>query len=235
MTPMEDEMMGVAGREPILYAACVSPLQDAGLYAAACEAVSPERREAAERLQKEDAARLSLGGELLLRHGLREAGLDWLPERFAYGSEGKPRLCESKLWFNISHSGQWAICAIADCETGCDIEEIRPIDLKIARRFRPEEYDDILAQSTEQARLECFFRYWTLKESFMKALGLGFGLPLKAFQMVPGETVSVLHSVNDRSYSFQEFDEIPGYKCALCVEDERCNAQLQIVDLAALL
>lgn len=37
--------------------------------------------------------------------------------------------------FNLSHSGDWVVCAIDDAPVGIDIEEIKPIDLAIAKRF----------------------------------------------------------------------------------------------------
>ena len=228
-------MMDAPERKSILYAACVSPLADARMYATACEAVSPGRKGKTDRLQREEARWCSLGGELLLRYGLREAGLEQFPAEYVYGPEGKPGLSDGRVRFNLSHSGAWVICAVSEVEVGCDIQEIRPVDLTLARRFHEEEWADIEAQLGEELKKDCFYRYWTLKESFMKAVGLGFGLPLKAFRVIPGARVTVEQSVNDRSYSFREFDEIPGYRCALCLEGEDCDARLEILDLAALL
>src|SRR5580700_10611474 len=59
--------------------------------------------------------------------------------RFSYGLKGKPALeNESGLRFNMSHSGNRALVAMADSiEIGVDIEEVRPLDdmNDIARSF----------------------------------------------------------------------------------------------------
>lgn len=222
--------------KPVLYTACVAPLEDDRLYAAAYAASTPGRRQKADRFHFAKDRRLSLAAELLLRHGLREAGLETFPAEFSCGAHEKPYLKEQGICFNLSHSGEWAACAVAGCEVGCDIEEIGPVNLKIARRFFfRSEYNDIFAQSTEEKKTDLFFRYWTLKESFMKATGLGMHLPLNEFQIVRGEPITVAQSVDERDYSFKEFREIPGYGCAICTAGDCSGAELKVLDLKNLL
>ena len=220
---------------PILFAADVTALKDAELYHLAYAAATPPRREKTDRFRPEKDRRLSLGAEALLRHALRCAGSGAASADFVYGAEKKPYLRDGGLFFNLSHSGIWAVCAVAGCEVGCDVEQVAPIDLKLARRFLPEEYADILSQPTAAERLELFYRYWTLKESFMKATGLGMALPLDAFRIVRGDGVSVLQSVDDRAYGFREFADLPGYRCALCCAGDCSDAQLHILDLEEIL
>lgn len=220
---------------PILYAADVTPLQDTKLYHLAYAAASPARREKADRSRFNKDRQLSLGVESLLRHALRSAGFDTAPMDFAYGAEKKPYLKSGGVFFNLSHSGIWAVCAVAGCELGCDVEQVAPIDLKLARRFLPEEYEDIFAQPTDEERLDLFYRYWTLKESFMKTTGLGMQLPLDAFRIVRGGRISVIQSVDNRNYSFREFPDLPGYKCALCCAGSCAGAELRILDLEEIL
>ena len=63
--------------------------------------------------------------------------------RFSYGTHGKPRLAnthESPLEFNLSHAGEYALCALAKNHSiGVDIEKIRNADpdyyLRLATRF----------------------------------------------------------------------------------------------------
>ena len=201
---------------PILYAADVTPLADDALYSLAYAAASPARREKADRYRFMKDRQLSLGAEALLRHALCCAELGTNSIDFDYGPEKKPYLKSGGIFFNLSHSGIWVVCAIAECEVGCDVEKIAPIDLKLARRFLPEEAEDIYAQPTEAEKLDLFYRYWTLKESFMKATGLGMALPLDAFRILRGETISVVQSVDERTYSFAESDGLSGYCCAFC-------------------
>lgn len=225
-----------SGLPAALYAASVSALTEERLYAQAYAAATPGRREKTDRFRFIKDKRLSLAAELLLRHGLRMAGVEKFPAAFAYGAQEKPYLKGQNIWFNLSHSEEWVVCAVTDCEVGCDVEKMHPIDLKIAERFFfRSEFDDIAAQPTPEARNERFFSYWTLKESFMKATGLGMKLPLDAFQILRGEQISVMQSVDDRSYSFQEYEDIPGYKCALCAAGACGNVPLQIVDFREIL
>ena len=220
---------------PILYAADVTALKDADLYRLAYTAATPARREKTDRFRFEKDRQLSLGAEALLRHALRCAGFDAASTDFTYGAEKKPYLRDGGLFFNLSHSGIWAVCAVAGCEVGCDVEQVAPIDLKLARRFLPEEAEDIYAQPTEAEKLDLFYRYWTLKESFMKATGLGLQLPLDAFRIVRGEKISVVQSVDDRAFSFREFTALSGYKCALCCAGACADARLRILDLKEIL
>ena len=226
----------MAGLKPVLYAASVAPLADDELCAAAYAAASPARREKTDRFRFARDRRLSLGAELLLRHALRTEGLDEVPMLFDYGAQGKPRFKDSDVYFNLSHSEEYVLCAFAPYEVGCDVEQITPIDLNIARRFFfHSEYDDIAAQMTEAARNDLFFRYWTLKESFLKVTGLGMKLPLDAFEIVRGTDIAVRQSVDERKYSFAEFDELSGYRCALCAAGDCRSAVLHKVDLEEIL
>ena len=218
-----------------VYAASVAPLSDRSLYEAALSAVSPRRREKAARYRQERDRRLCLGAELLLRQGLRDAGKPY-PPALTFGPHGKPYLQDEGLWFSLSHSGEWALCALADREVGCDIEEIRKTDLAIARRFfTPEEYARIAAGETPEERQERFFRLWTLKESFLKVTGRGLSLPLNAFSIQTENGITVTGSAKDRPYSFLEYSDIPDCRCAVCAEGERVTAPLRILDLAAIL
>jgi len=104
--------------------------------------------------------------------------------RFRYGPRGKPALeapWGELLTFNISHSHDLALCAVA-CgrELGVDIEHIRPpsdFDGLAAHFFASSEVN-ALRSLPEETRLESFFRCWTRKEAVLKAVGTGLALPL---------------------------------------------------------
>ena len=67
---------------------------------------------------------------------------------------------------------------------GCDLERIGRLRLDLAERFFcREEYEAVLMRETEEERRDCFFRYWVLKESFIKATGRGMALPLNSFSI----------------------------------------------------
>lgn len=98
---------------------------------------------------------------------------------FTYGDNGKPELkpvTELCLQFNISHSHEYALFAFTLKHLiGVDLEYLRPVPdaLKIARRFfSSREYQMLLETETEK-QAQLFFRLWTAKESYLKAIGKG--------------------------------------------------------------
>lgn len=112
-------------------------------------------------------------------------------DRIQFGADrnGKPRLLPAgrqTLAFNLSHSGQWALLAVAaGGKVGADIEAMRPFeDMEgFARRiFAPGEAA-ALALLPPARRQEGFFACWARKEAILKADGRGLGLPLASFEV----------------------------------------------------
>jgi 4'-phosphopantetheinyl transferase len=108
--------------------------------------------------------------------------------RIVADNNGKPYLDsaigEHGVEFNISHSGDIVICAITRAgPVGIDIETAKIMhDLRgFSRRFlAPEEFSSVNSRFfSEQSRF--FFRLWTLKEAYLKAIGSGLSIPLDNF------------------------------------------------------
>lgn len=108
---------------------------------------------------------------------------------FEQGSHGKPELSRThhpaltQLRFNLSHSHDVVACAVTTSfDVGIDVEDPqRGAPLDVADRFfSPSEVRDLrsLPIDSQPSR---FFEYWTLKESYIKARGLGLALPLDGF------------------------------------------------------
>jgi 4'-phosphopantetheinyl transferase len=108
---------------------------------------------------------------------------DW---RFDKGEKDKPELVNAPrpLRFNLSHTRGLIICAVTlTNDIGCDVEDIsRNNDvLAIASRyFSTKETSELFSLPQENQRSR-FFDYWTLKESYIKAWGLGLAIPLADF------------------------------------------------------
>ncbi|MGH7670630.1 MAG: 4'-phosphopantetheinyl transferase family protein [Gemmatimonadaceae bacterium] len=104
--------------------------------------------------------------------------------RFLYGTQGKPELAEdvAAMRFNVSHSDGWALLAFgAGVEIGVDVEAVRePDDFRdLAHEcFSPAEMEAFSAVEFEH-RAEFFYRLWTAKEAYTKALGGGLSIPLR--------------------------------------------------------
>ena len=113
------------------------------------------------------------------------------------------------------------IAAFSDVDIGCDIQQMEQTVLKIARRFfAPEEYAYIKEQEEESAQEEAFYRIWVLKESFLKAVGTGMALSMTDFsiQIQEDRVIGVRQNVNQKEFTFEEYNLIKGYKAACCIE-----------------
>ncbi|WP_261859217.1 4'-phosphopantetheinyl transferase family protein [Photobacterium sanguinicancri] len=112
---------------------------------------------------------------------------------FEYGEKGKPYLCraqrqQTSLVFNLSHSGDQVLLAVTQTadqkiELGVDIESERE-DLSfntiMDNYFQPQEIESLMRLDLADQRRR-FFDLWVLKESYIKATGLGLAQPLKSF------------------------------------------------------
>jgi 4'-phosphopantetheinyl transferase len=105
--------------------------------------------------------------------------------RFGCGSAGKPYV-DGGPAFNISHSGDRVLIGVAaEGRLGVDIEVLRHLsDLSSLARsvFSPDELESLLI-SAEGERLRAFYRGWTRKEAFLKAVGIGLSAPLQEFSV----------------------------------------------------
>ena len=216
-----------------VYIANAEPLKENGLYGTAFDSISAERKEKAQRYRFLKDRVLSIGAEVLLRKALTDCGIT-LPEiRYGFETDGKPFIKGLEGFdFNISHSEDLVMVAVSENRVGCDIEKVTGIDLDIAKKFFfREEYEAIAALPASEERNGLFFRYWTLKESFMKATGLGMKLPLESFSIIIGKNgAAVRQNVDPKNYDLAEINAFPGYRCALCAAGKLGGVQLKIVD-----
>lgn len=109
-------------------------------------------------------------------------GIPWKEQNIEAGINGKPYVAERpELHYNLSHSGDWVVCAAAYVSVGIDVEQTDKYSERVVKRFFHEhEIRDVMEQD-ETIRPDIFAEYWTMKESFMKLSGMGFELQLKQF------------------------------------------------------
>lgn len=170
---------------------CLQAPADAAWHALA-HTLTPDEQQRAERFRFESDRsrfinargwmRIILGGYL---------GVSAREIRFAYGHAGKPVLSNplpdnSAMAFNLSHSQELALLAVADTtRLGIDIEK-RRLDFPgftIARQFFAEKEVAALHAMPDEQRQEAFWYGWTRKEAWIKALGDGLSFPLKQFEV----------------------------------------------------
>lgn len=125
--------------------------------------------------------------------------------RFATGSHGKPFLAEPSLpfslSFNLANTEGMVACAVArEVALGVDVENVERLEdpLSIAHHFfSARETNDLRVLPAERQR-ERFFAYWTLKESYIKARGLGLAIPLDQFAFLLDQSGKVGLLLDDR-------------------------------------
>lgn len=140
---------------------------------------------------------------------------------FVLGDHGKPAISPAQnpdnIEFNLSHAGDYVMfCISQNGPIGVDIERIKDkSNLDIAERFfNPLEVKQIKASANPNL---CFFELWTLKEAFVKAIGLGIGYGLERFA-VDAESGKLLAVEDDYAHIHCEKVKAPeGYVAAIAI------------------
>ena len=88
-----------------------------------------------------------------------------------------------------------------------------------------------MREKTEEGRTKLFYRYWVLKESFMKATGKGMALPVNAFSIRLGNPPLLIKKPKEfpEAYYYMEYkiEQVP-YKMAVCSTDKEIDAKLHM-------
>jgi 4'-phosphopantetheinyl transferase len=151
---------------------------------------------------------------------------------FRYGDAGKPELLEmpqqiagGEVAFNLSHSGDWAILAVARRgPLGVDIERTREMNdaAGLARRYFSAAEVAVWESLASTEQTTAFFRCWTRKEAYLKALGDGLRAPLDQFivTFAPGEAPRLIQaSPHDThaDWTIEDFHVADEYTAAVVV------------------
>ena len=180
--------------------------------------VSQNRKDKIDFYRFEKDKKLSAGAYLLLKKLLDGENIS--KPNFKTEEYGKAYISNyDNIHFNLSHSGDIVLCAISDMEVGVDAEQVDPeIDLDIAKNyFYNSEYESIMKSD---APSEEFFRYWVLKESYMKYTGLGMNLELDSFEIIINDRIQLKN--DDENLKFNLFD-IGKYKIGICSHYDVCE------------
>lgn len=159
---------------------------------------------------------------------------------FEYEAYGKPVPAAAQnvsgVHFNLSHADELAVCVVVrNRRAGIDIEStsrrMRDAD-KIARRFFSATESAAFLALPRQEKQQAFFRCWTRKEAFIKAIGEGLTHPLHLFDVafLPDEPPALLRTRPDPAeagkWTLLAFDPGEGYTAAAVIEgkdfDVRC-------------
>lgn len=144
-----------------------------GAFEKMCLTLPAERLKRVEEQGKYSRKLLSAAAGYLLQCALEQNEIAF--NGFTYNQFGKPYLKDSGVYFNLSHSGSIAVCALSDGEVGVDVQKVVPVKSGLIKRVCTQgEYSFVtLQQSGIEGR---FCRLWTVKESLIKFLGKGLSL-----------------------------------------------------------
>lgn len=195
-----------------VYGIQVNEEQGLGLQPMLLRYVSPERQRQVTRYRRPFDGHRSLMGDILSRLAIC-SGLQVQNEKLHFGKNefGKPLLDDPPGYhFNVSHSGDWVVCVFADHLVGIDIERIKSIEYSIAERFfAPTEFGDLMGKPGDQ-KLTYFYQLWTLKESYIKAVGRGLSIPLNSFCFNIGEDGQISVQFEDEAFRFYFYQNFVG-------------------------
>lgn len=206
------------------WVANIRPLLDETCYRMCYERVPKFRQEKADALKLVQGKAQSVGVWFLYEQMKKEYGI------------------QKDTAYNLSHSGEYVLCSVHEGNdskilVGCDIEEIGTCNMKIARRFFCQsEYERIASETDEEYRRELFFRYWVLKESFIKATREGLAMGLDTFEIALGEqgkpSVLLECPVRYREpfYYMESVTEDQRYRIAVCSTDEEIDPEIRVME-----
>jgi len=148
---------------------------------------------------------------------------DW---RFGVGEHGRPFVEGLPFDFNLAHTEGMIACLVSDAPSpGVDVEFMSrrgKLD-EVAEHFfaRPECED--LRRTEEGGKRRRFFDYWTLKEAYIKARGLGLVLPLDAFWFsLAGDrpSISFDHRIEDdpAAWRFETLELSADHLCSVALK-----------------
>ena len=152
--------------------------------ARAMQLLLPHDRSRYERYRNDSDRLMFLLGRVMARTlvgralGVPPSAWEWVE-----GDHGRPLVGDPacRVRFNVAHSGGMVVCAVAcDRDVGVDVEDLErraPAPLVVRRYCSPAEAADIESHG-DAGWAARFLSYWTLKEAYLKARGLGISVPL---------------------------------------------------------
>lgn len=199
-----------------LYRVCVDPffVSDSEL-ARLCGLITPARLERAARIKDVTAKWACIAVELMLCFHMQRAGLKkgGFPLDIVTDKNGKPRFNSSigdMPFFSFSHSRNTALCAVADCEIGADIEKLRDIEAKKGL------FEYIHSGGDDTPSL---IHAWSAKEAYLKLTGEGLFSGLKPSDLRVSDNTVYNATRGDSACLLQFGDE--GFVISVCTRNKR--------------
>lgn len=167
------------------------------------------RKEAVRKLLVPQKQKLKIAADRICRKAISEfCGIPTNKIEFGVSEHGKPYAKGLDVHFSISHSGDYAVCAVSDKEIGADIEKIRNINPEASKRFACENERNHI-----NSHADGFFEIWTLKEAYFKCIGTGLGADIKNISFEISES-GIACSEKGFDCLFHQIED--GYICSTC-------------------
>ncbi|MGJ8639254.1 MAG: 4'-phosphopantetheinyl transferase family protein [Opitutaceae bacterium] len=155
---------------------------------------------------------------------------------FVTNSYGKPSIGNSVFEFNLSHSGEYAVVACSmKIPLGVDVEKKRSdFDyLEVGEHFFT--YEECCHIRSSDDSEDTFFRYWTIKEAIVKAIGQGLSVGLNSIslgldQCCPEVVTWESSQEGAKDYAIVECSPDPAYSMSLAYEVGSGNISIQRFD-----
>lgn len=147
---------------------------------------------------------------------LAECGIDFESEELVYNKYGKPSLKNHpNINYNITHCDGCVAVVINKLgkKVGIDAEKIRPFNPFIVRKVLSSRELSVLNNSPDRER--SFFRFWVLKESYVKALGIGLSFGLKNIEFGWDSAGNI--SCSDSNAKFTLLEDSVDYILCTCI------------------
>ena len=191
------------------------------------------RKKKIDAMKPEKGKRASLGAGILLAKGLEMYGIE--DAEIDFGPNGKPCLKgRDDLFFNLSHSGDMAVCAFAGTEIGADVEQNTAFKENLINYvFDEREKDYISSLGKDEEEINAgFTSLWTMKESIMKYSGKGISMSPKEI-FVDLENGSRIYYKGEelKDYFLRTF-EYRDYQICVCKGDVMFEAGLEFADIS---
>jgi len=196
--------------------------------------VSDEKRRRILSLKKRPDAARSLVGDVLARVLICERlGIENRNLEFCKNEWGKPFIGNLPgIHFNTAHSGQWVAVCIDALPSGIDIQKVKNVDIKLAKRFFSQKEYEFIMSLPEHKRQDCFFEIWTLKESYVKAVGKGISVLFRSFAIYEEDgNIKVVDENGEGEYFFRKYSIDSDYKMAVCSLNSRISENAKVMNL----
>ncbi|MBR3173799.1 MAG: 4'-phosphopantetheinyl transferase superfamily protein [Eubacterium sp.] len=196
----------------------IEPLRNKAIFNSQIENITEGRLERIEKSQS-TADKLRLMGSGLMINFIKTKY--FVDSDVATDKHGKPYFVNSDLKFNLSHSGRYVVAAVSDYEIGIDIQKKKADKHRIAEKnFLQGECAYINAGANDEERHQRFCEVWTLKEAYLKNIGMGLRKPLNSFEIVFRPEGPVIR--NQTEFKCTQFKMNDKYIVSICkdINDE---------------